>query len=62
MSAITIMGRKIKMKPYVTEPLTDFSDERNKKDFEKALTHVQSQLGKDYPLIIGKEELVTDKK
>lgn len=50
------------MKPYTHEPLTDFNDENNKKAFEAALKLVQSQLGRDYPIVIGEELIFTDDK
>ncbi|OIK15829.1 L-glutamate gamma-semialdehyde dehydrogenase [Bacillus sp. MUM 116] len=46
--------------PYKHEPFTDFTLEENKRDFEKALETVQSELGKEYPLIIGDELITTD--
>ena len=48
------------MKPYATEPLTDFDDEKNKQTFQEALSFVQSQLSKEYPLIIGGEKIMTE--
>jgi 1-pyrroline-5-carboxylate dehydrogenase len=50
------------MKPYTHEPFTNFTDEANKLAFEQALSYVQSQLGKDYPVLIGGEAITTDKK
>ena len=47
--------------PYVTEPLTDFSIEENKKKYKEALVNVRKQLGKTYPLIIGGEKIETKK-
>lgn len=41
------------------EPLTDFSKEENRKSFQKALNEVQSNLGKEYPIIIGGEAIQT---
>ena len=35
------------MKPFKNEPLTDFTDKKNKKEFEKALAKVESQLGRN---------------
>ena len=48
------------VKPYKHEPFTDFSNEENKKAFEEACVLVQSQLGQEYPLIIGGERIKTD--
>ncbi|MHC5534569.1 L-glutamate gamma-semialdehyde dehydrogenase [Priestia megaterium] len=47
-------------KVYKHEPFTDFTLEENKNKFKKALEVVQSELGKDYPLVIGKELITTD--
>ncbi|RBW67425.1 L-glutamate gamma-semialdehyde dehydrogenase [Bacillus taeanensis] len=45
---------------YKHEPFTDFTIEENKHLFEEALTFVNSQLGKPYPLVIGGERITTD--
>ncbi|MFS0907446.1 L-glutamate gamma-semialdehyde dehydrogenase [Priestia aryabhattai] len=50
------------IKAYKHEPFTDFTLEENKKEFKKALETVQSELGKDYPLVIGEELITTDEK
>jgi 1-pyrroline-5-carboxylate dehydrogenase len=50
------------IKAYTHEPFTDFTLEENKKEFNKALETVQSELGKDYPLFIGEELITTDEK
>ena len=50
------------MKPYTHEPFTNFSDEKNKQAFQEALSYVQAQLGKEYPVIIGGEAITTDEK
>lgn len=50
------------MIPYTTEPLTDFSIEGNRQAYQEALKKVQSELGKDYPLIIGGERITTEDK
>jgi 1-pyrroline-5-carboxylate dehydrogenase len=50
------------MKPYTHEPFTNFADEANKQAFQQALSYVQSQLGKEYPVVIGGEYITTDKK
>lgn len=41
------------------EPLTDFSKEENKNRMREALKRVESQLGREYPLIIGGKEIRT---
>ncbi|MFD1434703.1 L-glutamate gamma-semialdehyde dehydrogenase [Kroppenstedtia eburnea] len=48
--------------PFRKEPLTDFSQGLNRAAFEAALSRVENQLGRDYPLIIGGEEVFTEKK
>ena len=46
---------------YITEPLTDFCRPENVNLYEKALTKVRQDLGKDFPLIINGERIFTDK-
>ncbi|PTM56498.1 L-glutamate gamma-semialdehyde dehydrogenase [Desmospora activa] len=48
--------------PFKNEPFTNFSQEENRTAFKQALKKVESQLGRDYPLIIGGEEVYTDDK
>ncbi|SDN23825.1 delta-1-pyrroline-5-carboxylate dehydrogenase [Fictibacillus solisalsi] len=50
------------IREYKHEPFTDFSVKENKKAFEEALDLVNSQLGKEYPLVIGGERITTDEK
>lgn len=50
------------MKPFKNEPHTDFSKPANKKAFEQALARVRSELGKEYPIVIGGEEIRTTDK
>jgi 1-pyrroline-5-carboxylate dehydrogenase len=47
---------------YKPEPFTNFKDEKNKADFEAALKKVESELGKEYPLIINGEKVTTESK
>jgi len=49
-------------KPFKNEPLTDFSKPANLKAMEKALAKVKAMLGKEYPLVIGGEEIFIDDK
>src|SRR5262252_11192813 len=44
---------------FVNEPLTDFSKEENASAMRAAITKVKSELGKDYPLVIGGERIET---
>lgn len=48
------------IKTYKHEPFTDFTLEENKSEFKKALEVVQSELGKNYPLVIGEEFITTN--
>ncbi|MEH6887871.1 L-glutamate gamma-semialdehyde dehydrogenase [Priestia megaterium] len=48
------------IKQYKHEPFTDFTIAENKDAFESALELVQSELGKDYPLVIGGELITTE--
>ena len=50
------------MIPYKHEPFTDFSVEENYKKYVEALKVVESELGKEYPLIIGGERITTEEK
>ncbi|MGG0643269.1 L-glutamate gamma-semialdehyde dehydrogenase [Sporosarcina gallistercoris] len=50
------------MIPYKHEPFTDFTIEENKKAFQEGLKTVEAYLGKDYPLIVGGERIMTDDK
>src|SRR5712671_1159518 len=44
------------------EPLTDFSKEENAQAMRSALEKVKSQLGREYPLVIGGERITTESK
>ncbi|MEC5424342.1 L-glutamate gamma-semialdehyde dehydrogenase [Virgibacillus sp. C22-A2] len=48
--------------PYKHEPFTDFTIEENKQLMLDALKQIESDLGKDYPLIIGGERITTEDK
>lgn len=45
--------------PFKNETYHDFTDERNVHTFQKALTDVGAQLGRNYPIIIGGEKIET---
>lgn len=45
--------------PFENEPFTDFSDERNAARMREAISQVESQFGRDYPLIIGGKRYTT---
>ena len=44
---------------FKNEPLTDFADERNAAVMRQAIANVESQFGRDYPLIIGGKRYTT---
>ena len=46
--------------PFKHEPFTDFNDKKNREEFETALNYVESELGKEYPLVINGEKIFTD--
>ncbi|MGV2620755.1 L-glutamate gamma-semialdehyde dehydrogenase [Halobacillus sp. ACCC02827] len=48
--------------PYKHEPFTDFTVEENRKALQSAIKQVEADLGKEYPLIIGGERIMTDDK
>jgi len=50
------------LKPFKNEPLTDFSSPAGKKAMERALESVRAALGREYPLVIGGEEIHTQDK
>ncbi|MGG4498489.1 L-glutamate gamma-semialdehyde dehydrogenase [Brevibacillus reuszeri] len=56
------MTIKTSITPFVNEPFTDFTLEENRKEMEAALVKVKSELGRDYPLVIGTEKNVTENK
>lgn len=47
---------------YKHEPFTDFSKEDNRLSFREAMKRVSTQLGKEYPLVIGGEKVTTEEK
>jgi 1-pyrroline-5-carboxylate dehydrogenase len=46
--------------PFKNEPFTDFSVPANKSDMEAALRKVKAELGREYPLWIGTDKVMTD--
>ena len=44
------------------EPFTDFSKDENAQAMRAALEKVKSELGREYPLVIGGERITTDDK
>lgn len=47
---------------YTHEPFTDFTKEENKMAFQQALAYVNNELGKEYPLVIKGEKIVSSVK
>src|SRR5690349_24136092 len=46
-------------KEFRNEPLTDFTKEENAEAMRTAIAKVQSELGREYPLVIGGERIAT---
>ena len=44
------------------EPFADFSKEENAQAMRAALEKVKGELGREYPLVIGGERIMTDSK
>ncbi|HTY37513.1 MAG TPA: L-glutamate gamma-semialdehyde dehydrogenase [Bacteroidota bacterium] len=47
---------------FKNEPLTDYTKPANRKAMEKALAKVRKMLGREYPIVIGGEEILTETK
>ncbi len=47
---------------FKNEPFIDFTNPANRKKMEEALAYVKSQFGKEYPLVIGGENITTKEK
>ncbi|MGB2868509.1 MAG: L-glutamate gamma-semialdehyde dehydrogenase [Bacteroidota bacterium] len=47
---------------FKNEPLTDFTKPANRSAMEKALAKVKANFGKEYPIVIGGEEIRTENK
>ena len=47
---------------FKNEALVDFTKPANKKAMEQALARVKSRLGREYPIVIGREEIITPNK
>ncbi|PFO08664.1 L-glutamate gamma-semialdehyde dehydrogenase [Bacillus sp. AFS076308] len=54
------MTTTIQVATFKNEPFTDFSMEENKQSMYAALAKVKKELGKKYPLVVGKDKLFTD--
>ena len=50
------------IKTFKNEPLTDFSKPAHRKAMEKALAKVRSTFSREYPIVIGGEEIWSEEK
>src|SRR5881396_3587826 len=53
---------RIHERPFVNEPLTDFTKEENARKMRAAIAKVREQLGREYDLIIGGKRVKTTDK
>src|ERR671921_2535763 len=51
--------QQMKHEEFRNEPFTDFSKEENARAMREALAQVRSELGRDYPLVVGGERIET---
>ena len=51
--------QQMKQEEFRNEPFTDFSKEENARAMREALERVESELGREYPLVIGGERVET---
>jgi 1-pyrroline-5-carboxylate dehydrogenase len=51
--------QQMKHEEFRNEPFTDFSKEENARAMRDALAQVKSELGRDYPLVVGGERIET---
>jgi 1-pyrroline-5-carboxylate dehydrogenase len=51
--------QQMKQEEFRNEPFTDFSQEENARAMREALERVRSELGREYPLVIGGERVET---
>ena len=47
---------------FKNEAFTDFTKKKNRKDFQKALEKITERFGKEYPILIGEEQILTEDK
>ncbi|HRE41170.1 MAG TPA: L-glutamate gamma-semialdehyde dehydrogenase [Ignavibacteria bacterium] len=47
---------------FKNEPFTDFSEKKNRKEFQKALEKVTARFKKEFPIVIGGEKIFCDEK
>ncbi len=53
---------KIQMTEFTNEPFVDFSQPQNRKAMEDALKKVASEFGREYPMYIGGQKVITTAK
>ena len=53
---------KIHMSEFTNEPFVDFSKPENRKAMEDALKKVASEFGREYPMYIGGQKVITTDK
>src|SRR5204862_6116628 len=53
---------RIHERPFVNEPLTDFTKEENARKMRAAIEKVRGQLGREYDLVIGGRHVKTQDK
>jgi 1-pyrroline-5-carboxylate dehydrogenase len=58
-SVVNILTEQIMASEFRNEPFTDFTKEENASAMRAALSKVQSELGREYPLVIGGERIET---
>ncbi len=58
----THSGLITRQTPFTNEPFIDFSREENARAMREALAKVHSELGREYPLVIGGKEIKTSNK
>ncbi len=51
-----------KVMPYANEPFTNFAQEDNMKAMQAAIVKVKGEFGREYPLYIGSEKVMTEAK
>src|SRR3984893_16999508 len=50
---------KVHMSEFANEPFVDFSKSENKRAMEAALKKVEAEFGREYPVYIGGEKIIT---
>src|SRR5947208_8468360 len=53
---------KVRVSEFVNEPFTDFSKPENRKAMEAALKKVSAEFGREYPMYIAGQKVITTEK